>query len=53
MANRRRQVVSITLPEAVVDGLRAQAQRNFRAVSREAELAIVRHLSEQGSEAAA
>lgn len=42
-----RQVVSLSLPSDVVDGLRDLAQREFRAVSREAELAIVRHLADR------
>jgi hypothetical protein len=52
MANRRRQVVSLTLPEDVIADLRALAKREYRAFSREAEVAIVRHLAEARNGAA-
>lgn len=48
-ATQRREVVSFTLPANVINSLREKAQRNFRAVSREAEVAIVHHLADQES----
>lgn len=44
--NRRRPAVCITLPADVVDGLRAKARREYRALSKEIEIAVVRHLAE-------
>lgn len=41
--------MSFTLPPNVIDGLREKARLNFRAVSREVEVAIVHHLAEQES----
>lgn len=45
MANRRRPHVSITLPADVVDSLREKAAREFRPLSREIEIAAIRHLA--------
>lgn len=44
----RRQPVTLSLPAEVIDGLKALAERELRAVSREAELAIRHHLSRKG-----
>jgi len=44
MANRRRQAVTVTLPADVLISLRELAERECRALSRELEVAAVRHL---------
>lgn len=46
MGNRRRPAVSITLPADVVDNLRDKARREFRPLSREVEIAVIRHLAQ-------
>ena len=46
VSNRRRPAVSVTLPADVVDSLRAKAAREFRPLSREIEIAAIRHLAE-------
>ncbi len=43
--NRRRETVTITLPAELLDQLKVRAAHEYRAVSREAELAIAQHLA--------
>jgi hypothetical protein len=49
MAGRRRKVIAFSLPEDVINGLKDLAQREYRAVSREAERAIAHHLAQAKS----
>lgn len=46
MANRNRPAVSVTLPADALDTLRKKAEREFRPLSKEIEIAVTRYLAQ-------